>query len=70
MTLLGGRLSPLMITCLLALPALAQQNIPLTLAEAEDLALDQEPGHEALLQQSLALAEEAMAAGSDMRRFE
>ena len=63
MTLHGGRLSPLLITCLLALPALAQQNIPLTLAEAEDLALAQEPGHEALLQQSLALAEEAVAAG-------
>lgn len=63
MTLLCGRLSPLLITCLLALPALAQQDIPLTLAEAEDLALEQEPGHEALLQQSLALAEEAVAAG-------
>ena len=40
MTLLGGRLSPLLITCLLALPAQAQQNTPLTLAEAEDIALD------------------------------
>ena len=63
MTLPGGRMTPLLITCLLALPALAQQNTPLTLAEAEDLALQQEPGHAALLQQSRALAEEAVAAG-------
>ena len=63
MTLLGGRLSPLLITCLLALPAQAQQNTPLTLAEAEDIALEQEPGYEALLLQSQALAEEAVAAG-------
>ena len=63
MTLPGGRLPPLLITCLLALPALAQQDLPLTLAEAEDLALDQEPGREALLQDALALAEEAVAAG-------
>ena len=63
MTLLGGRLSPLLITCLLALPAQAQQNTPLTLAEAEDIALEREPGYEALLLQSQALAEEAVAAG-------
>ena len=63
MILHGGRRLPFLITCLLALPALAQQHTPLTLAEAEDLALEQEPGHEALLQQSQALAEEAVAAG-------
>lgn len=63
MTFLGGRLSPLMITCLLTFPAQAQHNIPLTLAEAEDLALEQEPGYEALLLRSQALAEEAVAAG-------
>ena len=58
----SGRL-PLLITCLVSFAAQAQQNTPLTLAEAEDLALDQEPGYEALLQRSQALAEQAVAAG-------
>jgi outer membrane protein TolC len=46
-------------------PALAftQQNLPLTLAEAEDLALGDEPGHAALLERAEALGEQAVAAG-------
>ena len=55
----SGRL-PLLITCLVSLAAQAQQNTPLTLAEAEDLALEQEPGYEALLARSEALAEQAV----------
>ena len=65
MTVLVGRV-PLLISCLLLLSPLAthaQHTIPLTLAEAEDLALEHEPGHEALLQQSLALGERAVVAG-------
>ncbi len=58
----SGRL-PLLITCLLPLAAQAQQHTPLTLAEAEDLALEQEPGYEAFLEQSKALAEHAVVAG-------
>ena len=58
-----GRFLPLLITCLLSLAAQAQQHTPLTLAEAEDLALDQEPGYEALQQRSQALAEQAVAEG-------
>lgn len=58
----SGRL-PLLITCLVSLAAQAQQSTPLTLAEAEDLALEQEPGYEALLARSQALAEQAVVAG-------
>ena len=58
-----GRLLPLLITWLLSSAVHAQQHTPLTLAEAEDLALEQEPGYEALLQRSQALAEQAIAAG-------
>ncbi|NNF40459.1 MAG: TolC family protein [Woeseiaceae bacterium] len=48
---------------LLAGNAAAQHAIPLTLAEAEDLALDDEPGTNALLARSSALEEDAVAAG-------
>jgi len=41
----------------------AQHNIPLTLAEAEDLALDHEPGQAALLARAAALEDYAVAAG-------
>jgi outer membrane protein TolC len=58
----SGRLS-LLIACFASLAAQAQQNTPLTLAEAEDLALEQEPGYEALLARSRALAEQAVVAG-------
>lgn len=48
---------------LLSLPALAQQALPLTLAEAESLALDQEPGQGAFLAQADALEEQSVAVG-------
>lgn len=48
---------------LLALGAGAHPLAPLTLAEAEDLALDQEPGQTGLLARAEALEEEAVAAG-------
>lgn len=48
---------------MLALPSQAQQRGPLTLAEAEDLALDQEPGQAALVARADALEEQAVAAG-------
>lgn len=41
----------------------AQQPVPLTLAEAENLALSEEPGHAALLARANALEEHAVAAG-------
>ena len=48
--------------CLLA-PAAAQQDLPLTLEEAEALALDAEPGRAALMATADAFAEQAVAAG-------
>lgn len=42
---------------------IAEQRVPLTLAEAEDKALAGEPGHEALLARADAFQEEAVAAG-------
>ena len=44
--------------------ALAQQRVPLTIAEAEDLALADEPGRSALLAQAEAMTEQAVAAGA------
>lgn len=41
----------------------AQQRVPLTLAEAEDLALDQEPGQAAFSARAEALQERSVAAG-------
>lgn len=41
----------------------AEQRVPLTLAEAEDLALAGEPGHAALRARAEALGEQAVAAG-------
>jgi hypothetical protein len=46
-----------------SVPALAQQDIPLTLAEAEDLALSSEPGRAALIARADALEDESVAAG-------
>ncbi len=57
--LLGGLFAAVLIT----FTANAQQNIPLTLAEAEDLALDREPGQVALLERANALTEQSVAAG-------
>lgn len=53
-----------LLLCVLAVTAAhAQQDIPLTLAAAEDLAIEQEPGRNALLAQADALDEESVAAG-------
>lgn len=46
-----------------AMPAAAQQAIPLTLYAAEDIALDQEPGQAAMLARAEAFDEESVAAG-------
>jgi len=43
--------------------AMAQQRVPLTIAEAEDLALASEPGQLALVAQAEAMQERAVAAG-------
>ena len=48
---------------LLPWTSFAQQRVPLTIAEAEDLALLDEPGRRALLAQADAMKEEAVAAG-------
>jgi outer membrane protein TolC len=50
-------------TTLMSMPALAQQNRPLTLAAAEDLALAEEPGQQALAAKAAALDERAVVAG-------
>jgi len=65
MTFFRGRLPSTIFVVALALSyaAQAQHNIPLTLAEAEDLALNQEPGHAALLAHAAALDDRAVAAG-------
>ena len=65
MTFLGGRKPEYIaiVTMLLSFAAQAQHNIPLTLAEAENLALDQEPGHAALLARASAFDDHAIAAG-------
>ena len=65
MTFFCGRLPlytflPLLV---FAFTAQAQHNIPLTLAEAEKLALDQEPGQQALQARAAALKERAVIAG-------
>lgn len=51
------------VTTLLATPVLAQQTIPLTLAEAEDRALAAEPGQQALQAKAAALRERGVVAG-------
>ncbi|MDH3266709.1 MAG: TolC family protein [Gammaproteobacteria bacterium] len=53
----------LVVALLCSFAAQAQHNIPLTLAEAEDLALNEEPGHAALLARAAALEDQAIAAG-------
>jgi outer membrane protein TolC len=45
-------------------PALAQHDIPLTIAEAEDLALAAEPGQQALRARAASLEEQAVVAGA------
>ena len=53
----------IVVSVLIALNAGAQQRIPLTLAAAEDLALDNEPGQAGLLARAHAMEEESIAAG-------
>jgi hypothetical protein len=48
---------------LFAVTAQAQHNVPLTLAEAEDLALAEEPGQKALQARAAALEARAVVAG-------
>lgn len=50
-------------TTLITLPVFAQQGIPLTLAEAEDLATANEPGQQAMKAKAAALEERAIVAG-------
>ena len=51
------------IALLFAVSAHAQHNVPLTLTEAEDRALESEPGQAALIARAAALEETAIAAG-------
>jgi len=51
------------VTTFISLPVLAQQSIPLTLAEAEDRALVAEPGQQALQAKAAALSERGVVAG-------
>jgi outer membrane protein TolC len=53
----------LVLTSTVALSAHARQSLPLTLAEAENLALGQEPGRASLLARADAFEEESVAAG-------
>jgi outer membrane protein TolC len=57
------RFSVLIAAIVLAHHAVAQQNVPLTLAEAEDLALENEPGRAVFLARADALQEQSVAAG-------
>jgi len=45
-------------------PAFAQREVPLTIAEAEDLALSAEPGQQAFFDRANALEEQAVVAGA------
>ncbi len=56
-------LSALMVVLLFASPSQAQQAVPLTLMEAEDRALDQEPGQAAFEARAESLEEQSVAAG-------
>lgn len=53
----------LMLSTLFATNATAQHRVPLTLAEAEDLAIANEPGQAALLARASSLEDRAIAAG-------
>jgi hypothetical protein len=59
MTFFPGRKPALiyLLALLCTMTAQAQQRVPLTLAEAEDLALSDEPGYAALLARAEALTE-------------
>ena len=64
-SLSAGRGQPgIWLVCLfLIAPAQAEQALPLTLEEAEVLALDAKPGYQALIANADALAEQAVASG-------
>ena len=55
----------LVVSTLIALSAHAQQRVPLTLAEAEDLALADEPGQAALFARASAFEEQAGLTAAD-----
>ncbi len=55
--------SALVVGAVLVSPAIAQPSVPLTLAEAERLALEAEPGREVFLARAQALRERSVAAG-------
>jgi len=57
------RLMAILATTMLSLPVVAQQNVPLTLAAAEDLALASEPGQLAMVARAEALQGRAAIAG-------
>jgi outer membrane protein TolC len=65
MLLFRGPKPHLLFFIMLLCPAFAsaQQDLPLTLAEAESLALSDEPGYAALRERAAALGEQAVAAG-------
>ncbi len=63
----SGTIGPVAVLALLIAPfaaANAERNIPLTIAEAEDLALAAEPGQLALQARAAALEEQAVVAGA------
>jgi outer membrane protein TolC len=57
------RLLAILVMTMLSLPVIAQQNVPLTLAAAEDLALDAEPGQLAMFARAEALQGRAAVVG-------
>ena len=59
----GGRVALLIWFSLIATTAGAQHRVPLTLAAAEELALNQEPGQAGMLARAEALEAESVAAG-------
>ncbi len=63
MQAISGRVALLIWCSLLAATAGAQHRVPLTLAAAEELALNQEPGQAEMLARAEALEEESVAAG-------
>ena len=65
MLLFRGQVPAILLIITLSHPAIsaAQQNLPLTLAEAETLALSEEPGSAALRARAAALSEQAVVAG-------
>ena len=63
-TSIAHPLAAIALAAMFVVPAYAQHAIPLTLAEAEDLALANEPGQLALQARAAALSERAVVAGA------